>query len=343
MKKFALLIFISSIFFFSCKKEKVKEVIVDPQTGQETIIKVNRFEDVLFDQSQKDLKSHLQSNFVNYRPVFNTTLDNQEYFEIVKQFATDPNMISAYKTVKKVYPSLDWVSDEITTAFSYLIKDYPDLQIPKLYSIMFGPADFSYSYSKRVLARKDFITFSIDLYSINSLQDNKYYQQFPKYIMIMLDSTFLVPDIMNHYLRSLNEDIPLMELSPDASLCDVMIERGKYYYALTKILPNSSMNSIFRYTEEQMKWVEKNEYNIWGVIVQNGLLYSKDRPKYMHLINEGPTTKGLKDSPSRLGDYIGYKIVEKYMKETNSTLKQMFEVNDAKEILNKSSYKPKKQ
>ncbi len=342
MKKIFFLIAISSLFIFSCKKDKVKEAIIDPATGQETKIKVNRFEDILFDQNQKDLKAHLKANYENYKPVFNTTLDNEEYFKVIQYFATDPNMISAYKTVKKTYPNLDWVSDEITTAFSLLLKEYPDTKIPKLYSIMFGPAEFSYSYSKRVLARKDFITFSIDLYSINSLQENKYYQQFPKYMMIMLDSAYLVPDIMNQYIRNLNEELPLMELNPDASLCDIIVERGKYYYALTKLLPNSSINSIFRYTKEQMQWVEDNEYNIWGLIIQNGLLYSKDRPKYMYLINEGPTTKGLKESPSRLGDYIGYKIVEKYMNETNKSLKEMLETQNAKEILNKSSYKPKK-
>jgi uncharacterized protein YjaZ len=91
-----------------------------------------------------------------------------------------------------------------------------------------------------------------------------------------------------------------------------------------------------------MDWAEKNEYNIWGFIIQNGLLYSKDRVQYMNMISEGPTTKGLNGSPSRLGDYIGFKIVEKYMKQTNKSLKEMFETKDSKEILNKSTYKPKK-
>src|SRR5574344_1135704 len=213
MKKIFFLIAISSLFIFSCKKDKVKEVIINPATGKETKIKVNRFEDILFDQNQKDLKAHLKANYENYKPVFNTSLDDEEYFKVIQYFASDPNMISAYKTVKKTYPNLDWVSDEITTAFSLLLKEYPDTKIPKLYSIMFGPAEFSYSYSKRVLARKDFITFSIDLYSINSLQENKYYQQFPKYMIIMLDSAYLVPDIMNQYIRNLNEELPLMELN----------------------------------------------------------------------------------------------------------------------------------
>ncbi|MDD2489089.1 MAG: hypothetical protein WCS10_06795 [Bacteroidales bacterium] len=342
MKKIFFFSFLLCVFFFSCSKDK-KSIVVDPSTGKEVTMNINRFEDVLFDKNQQDFKAHLQANYENYKPLFNTTLDNQEYFKVISEFATDPEMISAYVQVKKRYPNLDWASNQITNAFSILLEDYPNTKIPKLYSLMFGPAEFSYSYSKRIIAQKDFIVIAIDLYAIKSLQDNKFYAQFPKYITLMLDSAYMVPDIMNSYLRNVTtENIPLVEQTIDASLCDIIVERGKYYYALTKILPNSSISSILRYTPEQMDWAEKNEYNIWGFIIQNGLLYSKDRVQYMNMISEGPTTKGLNGSPSRLGDYIGFKIVEKYMKQTNKSLKEMFETKDSKEILNKSTYKPKK-
>ncbi len=342
MKKIFLFIAISLILFSSCSKDK-KPTLIDPKTGNEITMSVNRFEDVLFDKSQKDLKAHLQANFENYKPLFNTTLDDAEYFQMISDFAQDTMMISAYKSVKNRYKSLDWVSNEVTNAFSILIEDYPNTKIPKLYSFMFGPADFSYSYSKRIVAQEDFITIAIDLYSINYLQNNQFYSQYPKYIMTMLDSAYIVPDIMNVYLRDvITQDLPLMEQSHEASLCDIIVERGKYYYALKQLLPKSSLNSLFRYSQEQMDWVEKNEYNIWGFIIQNQLLYSKDRTQYMYMITEGPTTKGLSGSPSRLGDYVGYKIVEKYMKGKNKTLKEMFETKDAREILRESSYKPNK-
>ncbi|MDD2191579.1 MAG: hypothetical protein PHO12_03465, partial [Bacteroidales bacterium] len=182
MKKIFLFIAISLIVFSSCSKDK-KQVLVDPSTGNEIIMNVNRFEDVLFDKSHNDLKAHLQANFENYKPLFNTTLDDPDYFQMVSHFANDTTMISAYKAVKKRYPSLDWVSNEVTKAFSILMEDYPNTKIPKLYSFMFGPADFSYSYSKRVVAQVDFITLAIDLYSINALQENLFYSQYPKYIM----------------------------------------------------------------------------------------------------------------------------------------------------------------
>ncbi len=341
---FIISIFLFSILFTSCKKERGKETIIEPATGKEIRMEINRFEDILFGSNQQNLKTHLQANYENYKPLFNTTLDNVEYFAMIEQFATDPNMIEAYKQVKKRYPNLDWLSNDITKAFSILLKEFPETKIPKIYSLMLGPAEFSYSYSQRVIAQKDFMTFAIDLYSINSLQDNKYYNHFPKYIIQMLDSTYIAPDMLNLYLQNVitPTDIPIMQQSLEATLCDIIIERGKYIYVLTKILPDYSLNSFFRYNEAQMKWVEDNEYNIWSLIVQNGLLYSKDRPKYMHLINEAPTTKGINNSPSRLGDYIGYRIVEKYMKENRKTIKELILTKDSKEIMNKSAYKPKR-
>lgn len=342
MKKVILFISLSCILFASCGK-KEKETLVDPSSGKQITMNVNRFEDIIFAQNQKDYKAFLQANYEAYKPLFKTTLDNPPYFEMVKDFASDPVLISAYKIVKKRYPNLNWVSNGVTSAFANLLKEYPKTKIPKLYSMMFGPAEFSYSYASRVIAQKDFIAFSIDLYSINILPDYQKYAQFPKYMITILDSAYIVPDIMNTYLRNVTTyNIPLMEENPEASLCDIIVERGKYLYAVKQLLPDCSMSSIFRYTKEQMEWTEKSEYGIWGYIIQNNLLYSNERTKYMHLINDGPTTKGINGSPSRLGDYIGYKIVEKYMKENKKSLKELLETKDAKEILRKSGYKPKK-
>lgn len=342
MKKILLFIGICFLLFTSCSKQE-KEILIDPLTGSEISMSINRFEDILFDQSQDNLSFHLKANYEEYKPLFNTSLDNPEYLQMINHFAGDSLMISAYCKVKQRYPNLDWVSNQVTEAFAILIKDYPNTKIPKLYSFMFGPADFSYSYSRRIAAEKDFITIAIDLYSINTIADNHLYAQFPKYMMAMLDSAYIVPDIIHEYLRNvITRDIEPSEQSYESRLLDVIIERGKYYYALKHLLPKSSMYSILRYTKDQMQWVQDNEYNIWGFIIQNNLLYSNDRPLYMHMIAEGPTTKDLEGSPSRLGDYIGYRIIENYMSKEDKTIKEMFETKDGKEILMKSSYKPKK-
>ena len=108
------------------------------------------------------------------------------------------------------------------------------------------------------------------------------------------------------------------------------------------MLPEYGLNTIFRYTPAQQQWVEANEYNIWTYIIQNQLLYCKDRTKYLSLIAEGPSTKGINNAPARIGNYIGYKIVCEYMDKNPITLDSLFKIDKSEQILKASGYKPKK-
>jgi hypothetical protein len=336
-----MICFLCILALVGCNKDKAK--LIDKSTGKEVQMKVLRFEDVLFKQGQKDYRAYLMSNYNDYSPLFNTTLDNSAYYNQICQFVSDKEMQKTYQIVKKRYPSLDWVGQGVTSAFGFLQKDYPDIKIPKLYSLIIGPMDYNYAYEGKIVAQKGFIAFAIDIYSVSSLQKNRYYAQYPKYIQAMCDSAFIVSDIMSAYLKTVmfsnQADI---EYNPSSTFCDIMIERGKFLYMLERIMPSCPLSNIFRYSPDQMDWVQKNEKKIWNFILSNDLLYNKNRMDYMILTGEGPSTKGIDGSPARLADYIGYCIVKKYMKENNVTPTQLFQMQDSKIILNKSKYKPSK-
>lgn len=342
MKSKVILIVLGIITLFSCgKKDSAK--LIDNTTGKEVNIKVNRFEDILFDQNQKDFKAHLQKNFSLYKPLFNTTLEDEEYFQMINQFASDTVMISIYNKVKKRYPNLDWVGDDITQGFARLKTYYPELPIPNLYTLIIGPDDFSYAYNSRIIATRDFISIAIDLYSIKSFGEMHYYSYFPKYMQNVLDSNYLTPDVFYTYLREVATiEVPLVEENPSPSLLEIMVERGKYLYAVKELLPSYELKDVLRYSQEEMKWAQENEYYIWSYLTQNRLLFEKDRTKYMGFITEGPTTRGIPNSPSRLGEYIGYKIVERYMEKNKLGIKELLETIDMEKILKDSGYKPKK-
>lgn len=340
MIKKLILGFFISITIFSCGKKDSPKLI--DNSGKEIIIKINRFEDILFDSNQRDLRSHLKENFQNYRPLFNTTLEDDKYFEEIRDFASDTIMISIYNKIKTNYPNLDWLEKDISSGFARLKTYYPNIDIPKFYTLILGPYEFSMAYSSRIIARKEFISIAIDLYSINSFEDN-YYSHFPKYIQKILDSNYIAPDIFYNYLRDvLTLETPLIENKPMPSLIEIMIERGKYLYTISNLLPEYKLKDLLRYNEEEILWAEKNEINIWGYLSQNRLLFEKDRNKYISFISEGPSTKGIQGSPSRLGEYIGYKIVESYVSKNNINIKELLEINDMEKILKESSYKPKK-
>jgi hypothetical protein len=61
-------------------------------------------------------------------------------------------------------------------------------------------------------------------------------------------------------------------------------------------------------------------------------------------LSDGPYTMEFsKDSPSRLGEWIGLQIIRSYMqKNPDVTLQMMLQETDAQKILTLSGYKPEK-
>ena len=59
-------------------------------------------------------------------------------------------------------------------------------------------------------------------------------------------------------------------------------------------------------------------------------------------MNNGPfTAEVTQESPGRLGWWVGWRIVDSYMRNNaNITLHQLFEETDAQKILEQSFYKP---
>ena len=53
-----------------------------------------------------------------------------------------------------------------------------------------------------------------------------------------------------------------------------------------------------------------------------------------------PTIFPGNDAPGNIGTWIGWQIINQYIKETGSTPEALMQNNDAQEILTASKYKP---
>ncbi len=85
---------------------------------------------------------------------------------------------------------------------------------------------------------------------------------------------------------------------------------------------------------------------MWRHFIENEMLYSEDPKLNIRFIAPAPFSKFYleidNDSPGRVGAWIGWQIVRSYMKNNNNvTLPELLKTN-AKEIFEKSKYKPKK-
>lgn len=126
------------------------------------------------------------------------------------------------------------------------------------------------------------------------------------------------------------------------NVLDVMIYHGKICFLLEKIMPELHLEDILNVSKEQANWSLMNEKNIWNSMIGWKHLYKSDRITLQKHIGEAPYSSffGEKSSP-KTGVFIGYKIVESYMKVNKKiTLQMLMQDNDAQKILQKSKYRP---
>jgi hypothetical protein len=118
-----------------------------------------------------------------------------------------------------------------------------------------------------------------------------------------LERDILVNWIFTHYVPETEE-----------SLIQKMIQWGKVYYILHAIYPDLPLHYVLRYQREKYEWTEQNEEQIWKYLVSQSLVFSKNERDISNFINDGPFTPGLPEKgPDRLGQFIGFKMVYKYM------------------------------
>ena len=159
----------------------------------------------------------------------------------------------------------------------------------------------------------------------------------PYYKIKWMQPKSLPVDIMKAmYFQHLNPP------STPRTLLDRMIETGKMLAYLDAVLPATEDEFKISYTPEQLKWAQNNETDIWAFLVSNKMLYSTDYQSQTKLIQDGPFTTGFSnDSPPRLGVYMGWQIVNAYLKNNPEvTMEQLINNTDAQDILQRSGYKP---
>lgn len=100
----------------------------------------------------------------------------------------------------------------------------------------------------------------------------------------------------------------------DSKLAEHIVQAGKILYILNAAFPSAEESYLLRYNEEQYDWASKNETAVWNYLVEQQMLFKTDMRVRANFLNEGPTTVGLADdSPDRIGQFLGYRIVKGYM------------------------------
>lgn len=337
MKKLFLFISIAAVIYGCNNNNTLKVDVADVKIPKLTI---NRMEEDVFQLDTMHLKDAVEKLHRKYGNFYNSytvgVLNNggkndSSKENMLKRFIGDRDMREAYKDCKKEYPDISFLEDDFTECFKYYKHHFPKHYIPNIVTMMSG---FNYS----VVTLDSTIGVGLEMYLGTR---NKFYDALglPMYKKRYMNRENIMPDAVRGWL--LNEFPYNMDKKDFLS---EIIYLGKIMYATDALLPETPDTLKTQYTRLQTEYCVQNEFNIWSYFIAQKLLYTTDQAEIMKFTKDGPfTTAFSKQAPPRIGYWVGYQIVKKYMQTNpNATLQQLMDEKDAQKLLTKAKYKPSK-
>jgi hypothetical protein len=303
------------------------------------LMHINRLDSALFQWIVTDdpvKLTEVQSKYPQMFEVLCKSLFKEDYVDTptflnyLINYYSEPTLISLYEDAISFYSDSSQVTVEIKKEFSSGFKRmktfFPSMQIPAVYMHVSG-------LQQNVIVADSLLSISIDKYlgSDYSLYNNllNTYQRksmIPEHMAI---------DGLNAWLKT---EYPYR--GKDNVLLERMIYEGKIIYVLTQTGNDYNYKNLTSLSEDEYKWCLKYESTLWTAIIERKHLFTPDIATTLKYFQPFPSVFISEDAPGNLGNFIGYRIVERYMKKTKSTCEELMNNNDAQDILQKSKYKP---
>lgn len=321
--------FLFAIHFSGCGNDPL-----DINISNEGVdLKFHRIDKALFSQAENDsIQWDNNGEFMKLYGQFVLelgALGSPGFQANLRGFVNDRDMRQLYDKTQEIYPD----SEELEAGFINAIAAYqhyfPDSVVPQIMGTITGlnyavfTGDSTLGIGLDMFLGRDF-----EIYPMIGI---------PQYMSNTMTPDHLVPQAMYGWVQSMYEDSVT-----GGSMLDQMVFHGSVLYSLDAMLKNTPDSLKIGYSTAEMAWTDDREAKIWATIIDNELLYNTDHLTIAKWIEPGPFTSGLPDeSPGKLGRYIGWQIVRKYMKGRPKVDIPALFTTDAQTVLRNSKYKPK--
>ncbi len=303
----------------------ISDISIDP-------VSIGRYEEVLFNLNpynlRDDIDPYIDQFYIFLGDEINTEAGQQQLFDYI----TDPQTRELYLDTKEVWPDVENLEKELTTAFRYYRYHYPGEPLPAIFTYISG-LDYNYP----VKYYDNTMVIGLDMYLG---QDYHYYPKVgvPAYQTFGMQPPFVAIDVMKMLGERHLQEVTAM---PEHFL-DFMIYEGKVLYFLDCMLPQHHDTLKIAYNSEQFRWLKANLGRVWSYFIENEMLYSSDRQIIIKFIGDAPFTAPFtRNAPPRTAAFIGWQIVREYMKRNPELrLQDLLRENDSQKILNRSGFRP---
>ena len=303
------------------------------------IISINRFDSDMLQWIETDdpqILNHLKEKYPRMLDLLGKTLfqansiDSADYFDYLLHFYSQPSLLALYKDAVRYFSDdsarISGIVKELSAGFHEFKKLFPSMQTPSVYMHVSG-------LQQNMIVADSLLSCSIDKYLGFD---------YPLYADFIYDyeRKNMVPermakDCLNAWLKS---EYPYQ--GNDNVLLERMVYEGKIIYVVSQLGRENTYSHIMSLTSEEYKWLRDYESALWNTIIERKHLYTPDLATTLKYFQPAPAAFISDKAPGQLGCYIGFKIVERYMKQTKSTCAELMQNNDAQDILKKAKYRP---
>lgn len=322
------------VVFVSCSKSEAykKKLSIPYQKMEPQEVHILEYNKALFSIDTANFEEELEAVRPYFKDLLGDKLEKRD-FDYVKAFVTDTFIVKLNDLAMETFPDIEVVEDEVRGVYQHFAYYYPEVAIPQTYTYVSG-VDYE---SGPVMIGGRNVMISLDYYLNN--KDLVYDKLgIPRYISRRCQPAALTRDLAEalyfaYVFRGNNLNNALAE----------MIEQGKKYYFIEAMNPSLPDSVILGYSTRQMDWANYHEGQIWAYVVEKNMLYANTYEQRRMLFNDGPFTTAFgEDSPSRIGDFLGLKIVRSFMSNNDETLTNLMKMTDDQDIFQRSQYKPRK-
>lgn len=318
MRKLVFLFSLLLVFLSCDKKNKVEKAVDEINID----LKVDRFDQAFFESKPQDLPK-LKEQYPFFFPQGN---EDSVWIEKME----NPQWRELYSEVQKKFRDFEPEKLKIVGLFKHIKYYFPKTNTPEIFTII-----SEMDYNNKVVYTDDKIIIALELY----LGKNHKFYEYPEYIKQNFEPNQILPDLVSSFSKG--------KVAPprDQTLLSQMIYAGKELYLKDLLLPDYSDADKIGYKPEQILWSKENEGYMWRYFIEKKLLFDTDQKLLSQFINPAPFSKFYleidNESPGRVGSWIGWQIVRSYMENNEVSLHELLQM-DAKEIFEKSKYKPTK-
>jgi hypothetical protein len=248
----------------------------------------------------------------------------------LRGFLNDPVNQELSQAVQEKFSDVSSLEGQLEDMFRHFKYYFPAFRQPRVYTYI-----SSMNFERPVLYADTVLVVGLDMYLG---RDQEMYDMagIPRYMSRWFVRERIVPEICHTMIAG------KVQQKQDPSLLDYMVEQGKILYLMDAIMPDVEKKYKIRYTDAQLEWMKEYEIFVWGLIVEEQLLFSKERPKIKNFIDDGPFTSTIsREAPPRIAEWLGWQMVTKYMNENKEvTMRDLLQETNSMKVLKKSKYKP---